>query len=144
MALSPARMDQMMDEHMKYELNDDVDGVVSTLTDDVSHEVIGAPTGELHGTEQARAFYVDLFKDLKGENVKPIRRYYGDDFLIDISEWNGVAAGNPLGIPGGGKPMAFRILHVLEFEDNGKIRRENVWLDYPAMLAQLGALPSPD
>ena len=53
------------------------------------------------------------------------------------SFWEGIAVGNPLGIPGGGKPLKFRILHVFEFDTAGQITRENVWLDYPAMMQQL-------
>lgn len=35
------------------------------------------------------------------------------------------------------RPLAFRLLHVIEFADNGDIRRENVWVDLGAILQQL-------
>jgi predicted ester cyclase len=44
--------------------------------------------------------------------------------------------GQFLGIPGNGKQVKFRILHVFEFRD-GRISRENVWLDGAAVAAQL-------
>jgi predicted ester cyclase len=139
MGLTREQMDTALQEHFDYELKDDVAGMVSTLSRDVRHEVIGAPTGELHGPEQARGFYEGLFKDLDGHNFRSISRYYGDNFVVDVSEWEGVAAGVPFGIPGNGRPLSFRLLHVLEFNDDGKISLENVWLDYPAIFAQLQA-----
>ena len=29
------------------------------------------------------------------------------------------------------------MLHMIEFTDNGHIQRENVWIDFPAILRQL-------
>jgi predicted ester cyclase len=130
-------MDRLMDEHVQYELQDDVDGVVSTLDAHVEHDVVGSPLGVLHTPEEARRFYEGLFADLDGETVRSERRYYGDGFLVDESTWSGTAPGTPLGIPGRGRALTFRMLHVFEFTDEGKIRRENVWLDYPAIIQQL-------
>ena len=50
----------------------------------------------------------------------------------------GTVIGSMLGIPGHGRRMTFRILHVFEFRD-GLISRENVWLDGGAVVAQLTA-----
>jgi hypothetical protein len=38
---------------------------------------------------------------------------------------------------GKGRPLEFRLLHVVEFADNGDIKRENVWIDLAAILQQL-------
>jgi predicted ester cyclase len=46
-------------------------------------------------------------------------------------------AGRVLGAPGGERRASFRILHILEFRD-GKISRENVWIDIPSLMQQLG------
>lgn len=43
-----------------------------------------------------------------------------------------------LGIPGNGQRISFRMLHVRDFKD-GRISRENVWLDGNAIVAQLTA-----
>lgn len=48
---------------------DDVEGVLSTMVPDVEHDVVGSPTGPLHGKQQARGFYDALFADLSGEKV---------------------------------------------------------------------------
>lgn len=130
-------MDRAIDAHFRHESRDDVDGVLASLSDDVDHDVVGSPTGPLRGKVQARSFYERLFADLEQKNVASLRRYYGDDFVVDESLWRGTAVGNPLGFPGRNRPLAFRILHIFEFTGDGAIRRENVWMDTSAIAAQL-------
>lgn len=69
--LKPAEMDAVLDEHYKFEAMDDVDGVVSTLTEGVVHDVVGFPGGPLHGRAATRAFYQHLFADISGERTEP-------------------------------------------------------------------------
>ena len=71
MPLTTEQMDQIVNNHFGYEATDDVEGVLSTLTDDARHEVIPSPVGELTDRNQQRAFYKMLFSDLKGEGVNP-------------------------------------------------------------------------
>ena len=140
-ALTPEQFDRLIDRHFQYEAEDDVAGVLSTMADAVEHDVVGSPTGPVHGREAARAFYEALFSDLRGEKVTSLRRYYGPDFVVDESLWEGTAPGTPFGIPGQGKRLSFRLLHVFDMAEDGRIRRENVWLDLAAILRQLGAVP---
>jgi hypothetical protein len=62
---------------------------------------------------------------------------YGTDFIVDESRWEGRAPGTPFGLAGRNRPLAFRLLHVVEFAENGNIKRENVWLDLAAIIRQL-------
>ena len=135
--LTQAQMDHIVDEHFRYEREDDVEGVLSTLVDDVDHDVVGSPLGPLTSKEQARTLYEGLYADFDGHKITTLRRYYGDGFLVDESLWEGVARGAPLGIPGNGKPLAFRLLHIFEITDDGAIQRENVWMDSNAIVTQL-------
>ena len=80
---------------------------------------------------------VATFADLSDGKVRSLRRLYGDNFMVDDSIWTGVAKGTPFGIEGKGRPLEFRLLHVLEFSDDGQITRENVWLDFAAIQRQL-------
>ncbi len=41
--VSQAEMDQIINDHFMYEFTDNVDEVVSTLTEDVVHEIVGGP-----------------------------------------------------------------------------------------------------
>lgn len=129
-------MDRVINEHFGFEARDDVDGVLSTLTEDVEHDVVGSPGSQIRGRETARGYYQALFRDLKGESVKPVRRLYGKDFVVDETIWTGRTPGRPFGVPGDEGRVTVRILHVLEFRD-GKISRENVWIDAASILQQL-------
>ena len=135
--LTREEMDRIINEHFQYEAQDDVDGVVSTLTEDVEHDVVGSPGSQVRGREAARKYYQELFANLKGGSAQPVRRLYGDNFMIDETVWTGHVVGRALGAPGGEGPASFRILHLLEFRD-GKISRENVWIDVPSLMQQLG------
>ena len=134
-----ARFDRMIDRHFRFETEDDVDGVLTTMVDDVEHDVVGYPTGPVRGKTAARSFYDGLFADLAGEKVTTLRRYYGPDFVVDESQWEGTAPGAPFGIPGHGRRLAFRLLHIFDMAPDGQIKRENVWLDFASILQQLNA-----
>ena len=136
MALTRAEMDQKLDEHFGFEARDDVEGVLATLTPDVEHDVVGWPTGPARGRDGARPFYETLFNDLSESRVQCLRRLYGDGFMVDDSLWRGKAPGRPFGLEGRNRPLEFRLLHVVEFADNGDIRRENVWVDLAAVMQQ--------
>jgi hypothetical protein len=130
-------MDRKMDEHFAFEAADDVEGVLATLSDDAEHDIVGFPTGPTRGREGPRGFYESLFGDLTGGKVETVRRYYGEDFMVDESLWRGRAPGRPFGIEGKGRPLEFRLLHVVEFEESGAMKRENVWVDLAAIQRQL-------
>lgn len=137
--MSPTReqMDQKIDEHFAFEARDDVEGVLSTLAPDVVHDIVGWPAGPTYGRENARPFYEALFDDLDEGKVTCTKRLYGDGFLVDESVWEGKAPGRPFGVEGKGRPLRFRLLHVIEFTEEGQIQRENVWVDLAAIIRQL-------
>ncbi len=137
MTLSPHQMDRKMDEHFHFEATDNVDGVLATLSTEVEHDIVGWPTGPTRGRAAARGFYEALFSDLADGKVDCIRRLYGTDFMVDESVWRGRAVGKPFGLDGGNRPLAFRLLHVVEFAGNGEISRENVWIDLASIIQQL-------
>jgi predicted ester cyclase len=137
MALSREQMDAKIDEHFRFEAQDDVEGVVATLAPDAVHDIVGWPSGPTLGRDNARAFYHTLFADLADGNITCAKRLYGDRFLVDESVWTGTAPGRPFGLDGRGRPLSFRLLHVIEFTDDGQIQRENVWIDLASIIQQL-------
>jgi hypothetical protein len=137
MAMTRNEMDRKLDEHFAFEAQDNVQGVLATLSQDVEHDVVGWPTGPAQGRAGARPFYEALFADLSDGKVRNLRRLYGEDFLVDDSIWSGKAPGRPFGLEGRGRPLEFRLLHVIEFAGNGDIKRENVWVDLASILQQL-------
>jgi predicted ester cyclase len=137
MALSPEQMDSKMDEHFAFEGQDNVEGVLATLADDVEHDIVGWPSGPSHGREGARKFYETLFVDLADSRFETVKRLYGPNFMVDESIWSGIAPGRPFGLEGRNRQLRFRLLHVMEFTDAGDIKRENVWIDLASIMQQL-------
>jgi uncharacterized protein len=137
MDLAIELVDQLIDDHFRFEATGDVEAVLATLTDDVIHDVVGNPDGPLQGKAAVRRFYEALYADLQHTGHIPLRRLYGDSFVVDEVVWEGRAVGRPFGLEGRGRPVKFRLLHVFEFRD-GLIARENVWTDLAALREQLG------
>ena len=142
MAMTKEQMDELVNEHFGFEASDNVDGVMGTLDDEAEHEVIPSPVGALHDPAQMRAYYEMLFNSIKGESVTPLRRLYGDDFLVDETVWHGfVEDGRPFLCDGKSGKVSFRLLHVFEFNGE-RITREQVWCDLATIQRQLGATPA--
>jgi hypothetical protein len=137
MTLTREEMNARIDEHFGFEAADNVDGVLATLSQEVEHDIVGWPAGPTHGREGARPFYNALFADLSDGTVECRKRLYGENFLVDESLWRGRAPGHPFGLDGKNRPLAFRLLHVIEFGPSGDIARENVWVDLAAIIRQL-------
>jgi hypothetical protein len=138
MRMSREDMDNAVNEHFGYEAADNLDGVMASLAGDIEHEVVPSPMGITHDKAKIRAFYAMLFECVKGESVTPLKRYYGDDFMIDETMWHGeISDGRPFLCDGRSGKVSFRLLHVFEFK-NGKIAREQAWCDLAAIQRQLG------
>ncbi|MCU1648332.1 MAG: hypothetical protein JWN03_8607 [Nocardia sp.] len=129
-------MEAIFDRHAAAEAGKDVETLLDTLAVDIEHDIVGDPAGVLHEREAIGQRYRALFESLDEDKFETLKRYYGDDFMVDESHWYGRVPGTFLGIPGGNRPVDFRILHVCEFRD-GKMSRENVWLDVAAIVQQL-------
>jgi len=138
MSTARAEVDRIIDQHFMFEASDDIDGVVGSLADGAEHEVVPSPMGALRDKAGIRAFYQMLFRSLEGERVTPLRRLYGDGFVVDESIWHGrIVDGKPFLCDGKSGPASFRLLHVFEL-DGDKITRETVWCDLAAIQRQLG------
>ena len=134
---TPAELDEIINQHFMFEATDNVDGVVGSLDDEFVHEVFPMTMGTITDKGKVRVMYSWLFKSIHGKGVTPLKRYYGEDFLIDETLWTGdVEDGAPLGCAGLSGPVSFRMLHVFEV-DGGKIRKEQVWCDLAAIQQQL-------
>lgn len=140
MQMTRTEVDRLIDDHFRHEATDDVEGVLASFAPGAEHHVVPSPYGIVQGdAARVRQFYSDMFRDLRGESVTPVRRLYGDGFVVDEAIWNGqIEDGRLFGCPGRHGKVSFRLLHVFEFA-GAKIRRENVWCDLSAIQQQLGA-----
>jgi len=131
-AMTQEDMDRVIMQHLEYEAKDDVEGVLSTLTDDVVHDVIGLPWGTLHGLDGARKNYEFFFPNMTITEFRDVARLYGENHCVFDIECDAVIAGAVANRPEPKGTSTFRVLHVFEFTD-GKISRENVWADFVTM-----------
>jgi steroid delta-isomerase-like uncharacterized protein len=134
--MSPQDMDQLIKEHLDAEMAGDSAGAMQVYTDDVDHDVVGWPAGPAHGRDDARHFYDELIANFTTESMAVTKVLYGDDFCVLEHDTTGSVPGVFMGVPGHGKRITFRLLHVFEFRD-GRISRENVWIDGGTAIAQL-------
>jgi steroid delta-isomerase-like uncharacterized protein len=135
--MDEGQMQALVDSHMRAEGAGDIDGAVAVYTDDIEHDVVGFPTSPSRGRDGARDFYAYLTANFRAEGWNVLHQYVGRDSMILEQLMTGTVIGSLLGIPGNGRRISFRMLHVYEFRDD-LISRENVWLDAAAVIDQLG------
>lgn len=136
--MTSERMQELIEQHIAAEMAGDTAEAVSMYTDDVEHDVIGSPLGVLEGPQAAQQFYDHLVANVANERMTPTRQQFGEDFCVIEHECEGVVKGEFLGLPGNGRRIVFRMLHVWDFKDDA-ISREQVWLDGGSIAAQLTA-----
>jgi steroid delta-isomerase-like uncharacterized protein len=131
-------MNALIEQHIAADIAGDTSGAVAMYTDDVVHDVVGSPTGPLQGPEAAKGFYEFLTANVATDRMDVNHAWYGEDFCVLEHQCHAAIPGEFLGVPGDGREVSFRMLHLWEFK-NGRISRENVWLDGDAIIAQLTA-----
>jgi steroid delta-isomerase-like uncharacterized protein len=140
--MKPPEMDRLIEIHLTAEKAADTERAVSVYTDDVEHDVVGNPAGPVHGKGAAQGFYDFLTQEVHTEEMRPTHSYYGEDFCVTEHMWTGTVHGSFYGMPGHGRRISHRLLHIWEFRD-GQISRENVWIDSGSAIAQLTASVDP-
>ena len=90
------------------------------------------------GKDAARDFYRFLTANFRTEGEEPVNRLFDGETMILEQNMTGAVIGELLSIPGNGRKVTFRILHIFDFR-NGLISREQVWIDSAAIVAQLTA-----
>ena len=66
----------------------------------------------IHGPTAVGVRYGHLFSNVKGENADVKHRLYGENFVVDDKIWTARVVGDFMGIPGHGRRISIRILHV--------------------------------
>src|SRR5262245_54347936 len=108
MSVSKEQMDQLIEQHFQFEARGDVDGVLQTLAPELEHDVVGFPLGPQSTRGAVAQFYQRLYADLAHTGHRPLRRFYGDGWVVDETLWEGRAVGRPFGLSGKGRPVSFR------------------------------------
>src|SRR5688500_12659032 len=121
MAMTREEMDRRMGEHFRFEATDTIEGVLTILAPGVERDVVVEPTAPAPDRVAATQYYAALSARRAAGKVECLRRLYGEGFLVDESLWKRRAPGRPFGLHGKGRPLEFRLLHVIEFAGNGDI-----------------------
>lgn len=137
MGMSREEIDNLINKHFHFEATDDIEGVLASMTDDVRHLVIPSSYGSLQGKAAVNDYYRMLFRAIQGSGVTPLRRLYGENFVVDEVMWHGhVCDGAAFLCEGKSGPVSFRLLHVFEIRDS-LISSESVWCDLATIQRQL-------
>ena len=81
--MTRAQMDALVDGHYRAEETGDLEAIVDGFTSDAEHDVVGRPGDPLHGGDQIEGFYRALLAELRIDRFEPVRRWYGDDHVVD-------------------------------------------------------------
>ena len=76
------------------------------------------------------------FLEMLHTRFEPVRRWYGEDHLVDESILHAIARGRRFALEGRDRRVHVRILHVFDIAE-GRIQRESAWLDLAALQQQL-------
>lgn len=129
----------LIHKHLDAEGAGDVETACSVYAEGIEHHAVGFPGAPCFGIEAAKAFYVYLTANVRTTGERPLHQYVtADGAIVMEAEMSADVIGEFMGIPGNGRNITFRILHVFEFDDS-LITREQVWLDTGAIVAQLTA-----
>ncbi|MFJ6901362.1 ester cyclase [Streptomyces hokutonensis] len=137
-SITPAEMEVLIGTHMLAEEHGDPAAAVSVYTEDIEHDAVGWPGGPAVGIPAAQERYEQLVQDIRTEKSERTHTYYSENAATVEDLITCTVPGSLLGVPGNNRRITFRMLHVFEFTD-GKISRENVWLDGASIVAQLTA-----
>ncbi len=132
------QMDRLVERHVSAEDAGDIEAAIAVYTEDIEHDAVGAPDGLLHGVAAVRRRYDQLLQNMRPISMQTTRKHYGDDACVIEHLSKCAITGQFAGIEGHGRQVSFRLLHIFEFRD-GKISRENVWMDTATLMAQLTA-----
>ena len=134
--MTPDEIDRILERHFAALQKRDLDGILATYADDAEHDAVGRDPNPIRGKVALGAFYRESLADLANTKVIPVRRLYGEEFVVDEAILDGYAQGRPFDLEGYSRPVKFRLLRIFEFR-GGLIARESAWFDIVAIQRQL-------
>jgi hypothetical protein len=132
----------LIHKHLDAEGAGDVETACSVYAEGIEHDAVGFPGAPCFGVEAAKGFYLWLTANIRTTGETPLHQFVTDTGAIVMeAEMSADVIGEFLGIPGLGRNITFRIMHVFDFDDS-LITREQIWLDTGSIMAQLTAAPA--
>ncbi len=133
---SNSKFDELVDRYLRAQNETDVEAIVCLLTTDVEHEQIGAVKDAVHGIAAARLRFLQQFAGACFERDVPLRRLYGDGFVVDERIWEGRVTGRIGHVDAISRRVSQRVLHVFEMRGE-RVARVTVYQDLAAVVRQL-------
>lgn len=132
-------VERMLRDYAAAWSSDDVEKVVSFLTDDCVIENVGSGTA-YRGQEEIRAWVRDNFASTPDFKIEVISLFVAGDWVG--AEWiqSGTYTGEVAGQEITGKEFSGQGASIIELHE-GKIKREALYWDTPSFLRQLGVMP---
>ena len=130
------KLDQLVDTQLRAVGDSDLETLLTTMTDDIEFDMVGGPAKPVRGKDAVRAHYLHEFANAMQERSIPLRRLYGDGFVIDEMVWEGRITGRVGTLLGNGRRVTQRVLRIFEVRD-GLVTRQSVYTDYAALTRQL-------
>ncbi len=131
-----ASLDLLIDTHLHALREADLETIMSTVTDDVEYDLVGSELTTVRGRDAVRAHHQQEFANTMHERDVPLRRLYGDGFVVDELVWEGRVTGRVGRLVGSGRRVTLRILRIFEVRD-GHVARQSIYSDFASMARQL-------
>ena len=120
-----------VDAHFHSEIQQDIDSAIDLYGDGIVWE---APARGvlLRGKAAVRQAYLDLFKSMHFHSITPVRRFVAGNRVVDDSfgaiTLVGDVANNVPNCPfPAGTEVSLRVVHIFEFDEDGRIIRESAY-----------------
>jgi pimeloyl-ACP methyl ester carboxylesterase/predicted ester cyclase len=134
--MTPPEMDRVIDAHFDAERRGDLEAILETVAERISHETFGSGLTRPQGKDAVRTFYELLSRELSIDSYTTVRRLYGPNLVWEEGVVQATAKGQPFGLDGNGRRISYQLLHLFEFRD-GLIAREFGIPDVASISAQL-------
>jgi steroid delta-isomerase-like uncharacterized protein len=135
---------EIVRQHMEAEDRKDLDAVVACFTDDCYYRVPGLDL-HLHGREQIRGWYTELFAAIP-DMANECERYWSfqgetEPFVLYQAEMTGTHLGTLQGWHATGRCFRTGMLVRIPIAADGRMLAEEVYFDGAHLFRQLGILP---
>lgn len=138
-----AARSRLVEEHVRFENNHDLDGIMGTFGAAASYD--DEPWGAHYiGRDQVRMFYDGLLQALPGLRIDVLRNLASDDAVILEVVIRGRHLGSWRGLPATGAEVEFPLCGIFTFDDSDRLAGERIYYDRATILRQLGVFHEPD
>jgi ketosteroid isomerase-like protein len=131
-----ASLDRLVETQLRAVGDSDLETLLTTMTDDIEYDIVGTSANPVRGKDAVRAHYLQEFANAVQERHIPLRRLYGEGFVIDELVWEGRITGRAGSLLGKGRRVSHRVLRIFEVRD-GLVTRQSVYSDHAALARQL-------